>query len=435
MIRRFRVNGYKSLRNVEIELAPLTVIFGPNAAGKSNLLDSLSLLARMATEANLDTAFTEHRGTPIEAFSLPPGGIPELLSSGENATFSFEVDVDLSDAVVEAVESEVRRVREGLSHDPPIKRRSVTEKSLRYTLEVQIVPATGVLRIADERLEALNRFGEPKASRKPFLETMPRHNRIHLRMEKQSHPTYEDLWQDRTVVSKPLYAPHYPHITAFRMELERWKFYFLEPSVMRREAALKEVDRLSHDGSDLAAFYHTLQTRSARMFDTYVKALRQVVPSVESVNVDTTKQGFLQMTVTDGGTPFSSRLISEGTLRVLGLLAITNPLKPVSLVGYEEPENGVHPQRLSLIAKLLATAAERGTTQFLINTHSTVLPDEFADVDGAFLINCTRTSDTSQFRRLEPKRTLLRISELASGLEEDVPSSTIGERMVRGDFG
>ncbi len=49
MIRRIKVQGYKSLQDIDIKLEPLTVILGPNAAGKSNLLDALALMSRMAT--------------------------------------------------------------------------------------------------------------------------------------------------------------------------------------------------------------------------------------------------------------------------------------------------------------------------------------------------------------------------------------------------
>ena len=56
MIRRVKVQGYKSLKDIEVELRPLTVIFGPNAAGKSNLFDALALLSRMVTQRTLREA-------------------------------------------------------------------------------------------------------------------------------------------------------------------------------------------------------------------------------------------------------------------------------------------------------------------------------------------------------------------------------------------
>ena len=53
MIRRVKIQGYKSLKDIEVELQPLTVIIGPNAAGKSNLFDALGLLSRDQLQAGL----------------------------------------------------------------------------------------------------------------------------------------------------------------------------------------------------------------------------------------------------------------------------------------------------------------------------------------------------------------------------------------------
>jgi len=68
MIKRLKVSGYKSLNDVEIHFQPLSVIFGPNAAGKSNILDALNLLSRMATSRTLKDAFNEHAGFHWKAF-------------------------------------------------------------------------------------------------------------------------------------------------------------------------------------------------------------------------------------------------------------------------------------------------------------------------------------------------------------------------------
>jgi AAA15 family ATPase/GTPase len=79
MIRRLKVSGYKSLREVEVRFEPLSIIFGPNASGKSNLLDALSLLSRMVTQKNLKEAFEQHRGLPLESFYYGEKGYEQIL--------------------------------------------------------------------------------------------------------------------------------------------------------------------------------------------------------------------------------------------------------------------------------------------------------------------------------------------------------------------
>ena len=236
MITRVVIKGYKSLKDVDLELGVLTLLIGPNASGKSNLLDALGLLSRMVTGGTVKSAFDEHRGNPIEAFSVPSGGLESLLSR-DALTFSLAVEVEFSDSTVEAVERLVRDMREGLSTSTRPKR--VIERRIRYDLTIEFRTSTGMLRVVNERLVALRKDGVERKDRTPFLERVG--DRLHLRMEGQSHPIYHDLGLDHTILSTSFYAPHYPHITAFKEELRRWRFYYFDPSIMRFESPLKDV--------------------------------------------------------------------------------------------------------------------------------------------------------------------------------------------------
>ncbi len=429
MLRRLKVQGYKSLVDIEISLSPLTVIFGPNAAGKSNLLDSVSLLARVVTSENLDEAFTRHRGSPLEAFTFSTGGMEELLARGQ-AHFTFEADVEVSTEVEEYVRSEINRARRGLTEGMP--RSLVLNRRLRYRLTVEILTDSGHLRVMDERLEAMKSDWSRDASRHPFIWREGTEQRIRLRREGQGHPIYEALGQDRPVASKRLYPPHYPHVFAFREELARWRAYFLEPSAMRAETPLKELLVLPSNGSDLAAFYHTLKTSHPKRYGSFERTLRGVVSTADAVRVEPDKTGVLKLEVDESGIPMSSRVVSEGTLRVLGLLAITNPLEPLSLVGYEEPENGIHADRLSLVGRVLLSAAERGTTQYIINTHSPVLPEYFLGEEAARIIHCRKQGRSTVFEEFTERN--LFMNDISRRLTDKEPVSPLSQRLVRGDF-
>src|SRR5262249_14036820 len=103
MLTRIKIVGYKSLVDVQVQLSPLVVLFGPNAAGKSNFLDALQLLSRAATSRTLKEAFDPpYRGKPLESFSFGGDGIPELIAR-ESASFAFEADIRLSPNVIESV--------------------------------------------------------------------------------------------------------------------------------------------------------------------------------------------------------------------------------------------------------------------------------------------------------------------------------------------
>lgn len=426
MLKRFRVDGYKSLSGIDVSLGDLTVVVGPNAAGKSNLLDAIYLLGRLGTTQTLNEAFAGHRGTPLEAFAVGEGGTASLIAK-KWAKFTLSADVYLEDAVVEAVEADIARMREGLPEkdvNRPSARKRITERNLRYEVAVEIRTDTGLLRVADERISALRVDGEVRESRRPYLEKME--HRLHLRMEGQSHPNYYDLGLDHTLLSRPLYPPHYPHMTALREELKRWRIYYFDPEQLRSESPLREATTLTPRGGDLAAYVNTLKANDPKRYRSLVQALKFIIPAVEGVDVLTTAEGMLTLSVIENGVPFSARVASEGTLRVIGLLAITGADTPTSLVGYEEPENGVHPRRLELIAEVLRNSASRKHVQLLVNTHSPVLPGLMSD---ATLYECRRDNGTTRFRGLTAG--LFARSEAEQALDE----SDYQRRAMTGAFG
>ena len=440
MIRRVFIKGYKSLRDIDVSLKPLTVIIGPNASGKSNLLDGLGLLSRIVTGPTINAAFEEHRGLPLEAFFVPPGGLEELLQR-ETLQFALGVDIELSPGVVEHTEKLIRDMRAGLagqdSRDPP---KRVHEKFLRYEIVVEFYTPTGQLRVANERLVALRkRDGQPSQSRKSFLDRDNLNQRMVLRMEGQAHPSYHDVGLDHALVSTSLYPPHYPHITAFREELRRWRFYYFDPGVMRQESALKTVDSLGADGRDLSGFYHTLKVQSPGQFEGISTALPFAIPSAEAIETERTQEGFIRLTYRDSETKYSSRVISDGTLRILGLFAILSRFNKASTIGFEEPENGVHPRRLSIIARLLENTVMRDShVQILVTTHSPRLP-EFLRPDYStlservLLAACSKHNNETKFEDIYDSPLFAQI-DVESALEEDDPI-TLEEALMQGGFG
>lgn len=432
MIKRIRINGYKSLHDLELSLPHLTVIFGPNAVGKSNLLDAMALLSRLCTRRTILEAFEDHRGAPLEAFSVPVGGM-EALQQKKAARFEIEADIALGRDVIEKTQKLTADMRKGLSERGP--RLQVMEDFLRYRVTVEIFLETGQLRIVDERLCALTKNRQEKRSRNAFIAQVG--NRLHLRFEGQAHPIYQDVGLDHTIVSSPLYPPHYPHISALKEEFSRWRFYYLEPNSMRTEPPLKEADSLDQTGKDLAAVYFTLKHRNPAQFEAINKALTQLIPVITSLDVERTPEGLLRLSVTENGVKFSARVISEGTLRILAMLAILYIPAPMSVIGLEEPENGVHPRRLSQIARLVGEAANVNGTQIIINTHSPHLPEQF---DEEFLVCAAKDIGTSKFTPFGSLGPLFRTQDIVESLNreasplDDEPTS-LSERILRGDYG
>jgi len=436
MLNRIKISGYKSLRYVEVRLQPLSVLFGPNAAGKSNFLDALQLLSKIVTSRTLKEAFEPpYRGKPLESFSFPENGLKGLLAR-DNVSFSLEVDFTLSEAIVNAVNRQIRESRRSAelgasASDTEVSQGPVRERYLRYRIEIEMLPKSGILRVADEYLAALNKKGEPTGKREPFLSR--RDKRLHLRLEGQAHPTYLDRFVDHSILSLPHYPPHYPHLVAARQELGSWLFFYFEPRERMRAAnPVKEVRHIGLMGEELPAYLNTLKALEPRQFSAVEKALKTILPQIEGIDVSVSDLGEVELRLKEAGISIPARVLSEGTLRILGMLALTGAKEPPSLVGFEEPENGIHPRRIQLIAELLKTRARLGQTQYIVTTHSPILPDLIPD-DSLFIV---RKSDAGS--GIEPFSTwgpLGRGGDIDRALSDQGEERlTVSERLLRGDF-
>ncbi|MDD2676617.1 MAG: AAA family ATPase [Methylacidiphilaceae bacterium] len=440
MLNRIKIRGYKSLRDVEVRLQPLSVLFGPNAAGKSNFLDALQLLSKTASSRTLKEAFEPpYRGKPLESFSFPENGLKGLLAQG-SARFRIEADFTLSKAVVDGVNKQVRDLRRpsdsgsSSASTPERAQEAVRERDLRYCIEIEMLPKSGILRVVDEYLAALNRKGEPTGNRDPFLSR--RDNRLHLRLEGQAHPTYLDLYLDHSILSLPHYPPYYPHLVAARQELESWLFFYFEPRERMRAAnPVKEVRHIGLMGEELPAYLNTLKALEPRQFGAVEKALHTILPQIESIDVEVNDLGEVELRLKEAGILIPARVLSEGTLRILGMLALTGAKEPPSLVGFEEPENGIHPRRIELIAEFLKTRSSLGQTQYIVTTHSPILPDLIPD-DSLFVVQKSESGTG-----IEPLTTYGNLGELTRKRDIDLALKDrkeehllVSERLLRGDF-
>jgi predicted ATPase len=280
------------------------------------------------------------------------------------------------------------------------------------------------LRIADEELVAIRqRDGKPKESRQPFLGKSEETSRLHLRMEGQAHPTYFQVGLDHAIVSTALYEPHYPHIIAFRKELEKWKTFYLEPKeLMREEVPLAEISSIGPRGENLAAFLNTLKEGYPKEFETLNLTIKQILPTKPAIDIELHKEGLLGLILHEDGLSFSARLISEGTLRVIGLICAIHPKNPSLLIGYEEPENGVHPIRLKHIAILFKNAARQYGKQVFITTHSPLFGEMFDSKD---LYVCEKVKNYSTIKPFDEIGPLYKPHQIETALTESI---------LRGDF-
>lgn len=351
MLKRLKVKNFKSFRETEVELPRLAVFFGPNAVGKSNLIDAIQALSRIGTMRTFTDALSGPiRGYPIEMFRLPSGGLSELLSS-PSAQFSLEADLAINNG------------------------KSSVINNYRYRIEVEIA-TSGRLANCGEFLSPLTKSGELKNV--PAIESDDK-GLIIRKQGRRGKPPTEELGNNYAVISdQRLGGPTHEHIERVRNELLLWQTYYLDPRISMRVARPPiEAYDIGMYGDYMSSFLYRLKSEHRKHFDGMVRSVRTIIPTIENVDVYLDKRrAELDLYIRQNGTDYSSRIISEGTLRIIGLCAITvNPWNG-SLLAFEEPENGVHPRRIELIARLIASLSSVGDQQVIVTTHSPIFVGE-----------------------------------------------------------
>lgn len=414
MLKELTVRNFKSLAEVSVEFPRLAVLYGPNAAGKSNLLDAIQMLSRLGTQRTLaDALGGPVRGYPIEAFTFPDNGLPGLISTPA-AEFHLESSV-----------------------------LTARNETCRYRVEVQIRPDSGTLTVADEYLAQLGAGGELKG--RAAIESQG-NNHLDIRRRSSGRPRQEPLGLNYTVLSDPrLGGPQYRLMERTREELAEWRTYYLDPRVaMRAARPPSDVRDIGALGELIAPFLYRLKAENRKHFDAILRTLRSLIPSIESLDVILDqRQGTLDLLVRQDGIDYSSRIVSEGTLRVLGLCSIAVDPWGGSLLALEEPENGVHPRRLELIARLLLSLALDQGRQVIVTTHSPLFCDAILKeahsrsddaLDEIALFNVCRAGRTTEVRLHGPKGPLFDTSD--PQISEDLASSSEDGRfealMLRG---
>jgi len=415
MLRTLRVQRFKSMRDTgDIPLASLTVLFGTNAAGKSNLLDAVQVLSRLASERTLaDALGGPIRGLPLESFMFPAGGLPALLTA---ETTSFRID-----SVIDT-----------------------DTGPMRYGVEVAIKPSSGSLSVGDEYLAFLTKAGGPKG--KPLIEKAG--NVLQLRAKAAGRPRDHDLGLGYTLLSDERFSgERYEGVERVRDEMSSWRTYYLDPRVaMRAPQSPREVQDIGPLGEYVAPFLYRLSREKPKVFAAVRRTVRSLIPSVDEIAVDLDPhRGVLDVVVIQGGTPYSSRVVSEGTLRVLAIACVaTNPWGG-SVVAFEEPENGVHPRRVELIARILISlATDPGRRrQVIVTTHSPLFcnavirqarnPDDPGIQPGDIaLYHVVREKGSTRVNSFKPPGPLFDDPDLATALTAPAEDGAFEGAMLRG---
>ena len=346
------IHHYKSLSSVDVKMHPqVTILVGPNAAGKSNFVDALRFL-RDAAKDNLDHAVVAR------------GGLTRIRQSSTGRPFNIGLGID----VVQEFDS--------LAPQPG-----------RYVLD--IASTGGNYRV--EREEAVCHFEDYRqddeddpSTEKAVLEEngYTRDKQGNITEHGESAQALPEEMHDQlalgTFGESFFFTPRGDALKAF---IERWKFSSLYPNTLRMLTTPDADGALREDGSNWASVIRAARrtTRGKKMLDRVNEMMRAVLPDFQEVSV-TTAGSYLVPNFKFGNDKSSVRTfdpvqLSDGTLRIFGILLSLYQSPAPPLVVIEEPEQTVQPGVLGMLAEAFKEVSEN--TQIIITTHSPQLIEHF----------------------------------------------------------
>ena len=392
MFTRIEIDGFKTFEGFGVDLQPFSVIGGANAAGKSNLFDALRFLSRLA-EADIRTALQDLRGEPHELFRLGSNGF-----SASAMKFAIEVLLDPSVKDPYGQQKDLTNTR--IRYEVHIEQRPVAKTGLEK-LFISHERASPILKKDDRLLQLSSKKDQDAIAQYAFVQRGKKND--FLAVETQGAAREIKIHQDGTAGrrrSLPLgeaegtalstirTAEEFPHLFALREELASLHYLQLDPAAERLPSDLLAPDQLEPNGSNLAKVLARIrnETRTDQRPNGVLEDIRanlvELVPGILDLEVErneAAREYQLFLTMRDE-TRFSSRVISDGTLRILALLTMLHDPSRRGVLCFEEPENGVHEARVEGIISLLRDACtdlrmmpapeRRHLTQVIVNTHS-----------------------------------------------------------------
>lgn len=387
MITYIKIDGFKSFQNFEMDFTPLTVIAGSNAAGKSNLFDALKLLSTLADTDKIQRAFRDQRGELLELFT-------QYDDHSYTDEMSFVVEMLLNPTVTDTWGATKKLRYTRLRYE--LRLRRFTNSIGMEDVEVVYERLDTIKHKTDKWVRMLpaqtSGVWRPKVTegrrQTPYIYTGEYNGKQTIIVPQDGSQGKKRLFPlnntTRTVLSS-MDSVDFKHILAVREEMRNWKFLQLNPEDLRLPTSKTDgEDLISASGKNLAAALYRIKQEDKYNLIEISRRLHSFLPNFVSVDVidDVENKRYVIVLRDVDGKEYTSRVLSEGTLRVLALCVLCQDDRHSGLLCFEEPENGVHPFRIrtmvSLLKDLSTDFSDLGMPlrQIIVNTHSVIFVKE-----------------------------------------------------------
>lgn len=383
MITYIKIKGFKSFDDFEMEFTPFTVIAGANASGKSNLFDVFKLLSNL-TKDDFLTAFNNQRGEFIELFTK--------YSTGEYATemsFVVEMLVDKNitddwgrEAILKHTRLRYELVLKRITNDLKFEEIAIVSERL---LPIKLEDDKWIKTIPKKYRDSWRPKGMSANRTIPYMDTELVNNipTVSIFQDGTSgHKQYLLNNKVNKIILSSIDSVEFPHLFAVRKEIRSWQFLELNPKKLSEPTPKKGgIAMLGIQGENLAGVLYRIKQEDDYNLIAISRKIQKLLPNFISIDVidDDSKKEYIIQLIDTNKQEYSSRVLSEGTLRLLALCVMEYDARHTGLLCFEEPENGIHPFRMDTIVAQLKSLcvdfsdADSPLRQVIINTHSPVL--------------------------------------------------------------
>lgn len=355
------IKGFKSIASIEkLKLGAINVVIGPNGSGKSNFIGVFAFLHAI-------------REGHLQEYVIKAGGAEKVLHFGSKVSKRIHLHISFCEGVNQ--------------------------------YELDLMPTA-----ADELV--------PKAEYVAFW-------------NKEKYPDGPNE-QSVSRIGKEagISAPKGQPIAAYvRKHLDSWRLYHVHDtsssSPMKKTADVNDNRYLRPDGSNIAAFLYYLREKHETAYSLIRRTVQRVAPFFDDFQLEPQKLNpdkiLLEWKHKGSEAYFDASSLSDGTLRfiVLTTLFLQPEKYRPSVILVDEPELGLHPYAITMLASLIKQASVK--TQVIISTQSPFLLDHFQPED---VLVADRVDGGTQFTRLE--------SGKLSGWLEDY---SLGQLWEKNEFG
>ena len=413
MLKKIILENWKSFRYAELYFDPLTVLIGTNASGKSNLVEALEFLRRMATGETVDVALNGDRSLP----SIRGGSHEVILKSSKSNEpwYSFTLSLLIQD-----------------------------EKQIEYFYHLNIGPIlTALPQSFSIRSEDIlwnndqNKISLSMSNSGFFVNTsgLPIDYKFLALNDKIEDQELVSESPSNTLINPEIWNQLNSEKANLRKFVcEQLKSMFIInplPSQMRSYTQISE--NIEQDGSNIAGVLAALPDQQKKEVEATLSYYLEHFPEGDIKKVWAEKVGrlgtdamlYCQEEWQPGQiTEIDARSMSDGTLRLLGILTALLTRPEGSLIVIEEIDNGLHPSRAELLVKILREIGTKRKIDLLITTHNPALLDALGPEIIPFVTVVHRDAKTG-----ESKLTLL---EDIENLPKLLATGSLGKLATKG---